>query len=218
MYRPYSNGSYPPQSWYPTPQYGSEAASAGGNPSTPQNNDFRPFSPQPTTASSTSDVFLALRNKSTEELQRLLSDQDAYNSFLHSSDAVKQIDSIWKEMVNRNVELAKQNLEKESDLFQLKNQCTIIRTTELATAQEKFNEVRKKETDIKALFSPAVLIERLQDAASKIDDESESIFKQLLSEEISVSDFLQSYRKMRYLYHKRTLTRLAAKTSMPIPG
>ncbi|KAI5064187.1 hypothetical protein GOP47_0020857 [Adiantum capillus-veneris] len=215
---PYSNGSYPQQSWYPTPQYVPEPTSAGGNSSSPQINEFRPFSSQPPTGSSSSDVFLALRNKSTEELQRFLSDQDAYNAFLHSSDAVKQIESVWKEMVNRNVELAKQNLEKESDLFQLKNQCTIIRTTELAAAQERFNEVRKKETDIKALFSPAVLIERLQDAASKIDDESEGLFKQLLSEEISVSDFLQSYRKMRYLYHKRTLTRLAAKTSMLIQG
>ncbi|MCO5610697.1 hypothetical protein L7F22_064938 [Adiantum nelumboides] len=122
-------------------------------------------------------------------------------------------------MVNKEVELAKQNLERESDLFQLKKQCTIIRTTELATAQEKFNEVIcKKETDIKALFSPAALIERLQDAASKIDDESKSILKQLLSEEISVSDPLQRYQKMRYLYHKFTLTRLASKTSVAIQG
>lgn len=221
MYRPYSNGSYPPlptQGWYPTPQYGTEAASSGGNVQPSQNSDFRPYPPQPPAASTTTDIFLALRNKSTEELQRLLSDQDAYSSFLQSLDAVRQIDSLWSEMLNRNVELAKQNLEKESDIFQLKNQCTIIRTTELAAAQERFNEVRKKETDMKAVFSPAVILERLQDAASKIDDESEGIYQQLLSGDISVGDFLQSYRKMRYLYHKRVLTQLAAKMSMVIPS
>lgn len=121
-------------------------------------------------------------------------------------------------MLNRNVELAKQNLEKESDIFQLKNQCTIIRTTELAAAQERFNEVRKKERNIRAVYSPAVLMERLQEAASKVDDESELIYQQLLSGEISVGDFLQTYRKMRYLYHKRTLTRLASKQSATILG
>lgn len=196
-----------------------EGAPSGGTAATVNNNDFRPYSPQQTTvASNASDIFLALRNKSTEELQRLLSDQDAYSAFLQSLDSVRQIDSLWTELLNRNVELAKQNLERESDIFQLKNQCTIIRTTELATAQERFNEVHKRERDVKAVYSPAVLLERLQDAASKVDDESESIYQQLLSGEINVGEFLQNYRKKRYLYHKRTLTRLAAKTSMVIPG
>jgi hypothetical protein len=40
-------------------------------------------------------------------------------------------------------------------------QCTIIRTTELAAAQEKFNEVHKQEINLKAVYSPAVLLERL---------------------------------------------------------
>jgi ESCRT-I complex subunit VPS37 len=54
----------------------------------------------------------------------------------------------------------------------------------------------------------------LLESASKVDEESEMIYQQLLSGEITLADFLQNYRKLRFLYHKRTLTRLAAKTSL----
>ena len=40
-------------------------------------------------------------------------------------------------------------------------QCTIIRTTELAAARERYNEVHKQAIDLKAVYSPAVLLERL---------------------------------------------------------
>lgn len=229
MYRPYPNGSqqpqFSPQSWYPTFQTNTEVVASGAlntSAATTQNNELRPYSSlSPSlkhSSPSSTDAFHALKNKSTEELQRLLSDQDAYNSFLQSCDSVRQIDSLLNELLKRNAELARQNLEKESEIFQLRNQCTIIRTTELATAKERFDEVQNREREVKAVYSPAVLLERLQDAASKVDDESENIYEQLLSGEINLGEFIQSYRKKRHLYHKRVLTRLAAKTSMATPG
>ncbi|KAH7437550.1 hypothetical protein KP509_05G077900 [Ceratopteris richardii] len=221
MYGNYSNGYFNAHPWF-TPQPQPQPHTTGVNAPTSQNNGSRPFPPQqPVTSSSTSsssDIVQALNDKSTEELQRLLLDDDAYNTFLQNSDAVRQIDSLWKEMSNRNVELAKQNLEKESEIFQLKNQCTVIRTTELAAAQERFNEACKKQADLRARFSPGVLIERLQEAAVKIDNDSEDLFNQLLSGGMEINEFLKRYRELRFVYHKRTLTRLAAKSSGLTPG
>lgn len=225
MYRPYPNGAqqphFPAQSWYPPLQPGMDVAPSGASPmsvTSSQNHGPGPYPPQQNTMTSASDAVLTLKNKSMDELQRLLSDQDAYTSFLQSADSTGQINSLWSDLLKSNVDLAKHNLEKESEIFQLRNQCNIIRTTELAAAQEKFNEVQSHGRDMESIYAPAVLLERLQDAASKADDESEIIYQQLLSEEITVGEFLQSYRKKRYLYHKQVLTRLAAKTSMASPG
>lgn len=52
------------------------------------------------------------------------------------------------------------------------------------------------------------------DAMNKTDKESESLHRQFLDGEIDLTTFVQKYKKLRYSYHKRALTHLAAKTSV----
>jgi ESCRT-I complex subunit VPS37 len=47
-------------------------------------------------------------------------------------------------------------------LFLLWKQCRIIRTTELATANEKLNELEKQKDEMLKLNSPASLLQRIQ--------------------------------------------------------
>ncbi|CAN1813014.1 Vacuolar protein-sorting-associated protein 37 homolog 1 [Linum perenne] len=49
-----------------------------------------------------------------------------------------------------------------------------IRTTELAAAQEKLNELERKKEEMLRPCSPASLLHKLEEAKSKTDDESES--------------------------------------------
>ncbi|CAN1164608.1 Vacuolar protein-sorting-associated protein 37 homolog 1 [Linum perenne] len=49
-----------------------------------------------------------------------------------------------------------------------------IRTTELAAAQEKLNELERKKEEMLRSCSPASLLHKLEEAKSKTDDESES--------------------------------------------
>lgn len=49
---------------------------------------------------------------------------------------------------------------------------------------------------------------------NKTDKESESLHRQFLDGEIDLTTFVQKYKKLRYSYHKRALTHLAAKTSV----
>ncbi|XP_024533401.1 vacuolar protein-sorting-associated protein 37 homolog 1 isoform X1 [Selaginella moellendorffii] len=170
-----------------------------------------------------------LHEKSVEELRKLLSDKDAYESYLHSIEEVKQLDTvsvvpfflagsllIWEfwqlrnDLRKSNVNLARHNLGKESEMAELRNQCMIIRTTELATAQEKFSDAQRREKEILARSSPASILNKLQEAANAADDESESLHHKLLSGELEFPEFLQKYRQQRVLYHRRTLLRLAA--------
>lgn len=49
---------------------------------------------------------------------------------------------------------------------------------------------------------------------SKTDEESERLHEQLLEKEIDLATFVQKYKKLRVVYHKRALTHIAAKTSL----
>ncbi len=55
-------------------------------------------------------------------------------------------------------------------------------------------------------------------AANDADDESENLHRKLLSGEIDLGEFIQKYRKQRILFHRRTLIRMAALTSLTTPG
>lgn len=51
------------------------------------------------------------------------------------------------------------------------------------------------------------------EAMNKTDEESEALHRQLLEHEMELSIFVQKYKRLRNLYHRRALIHLAAKTS-----
>ncbi|PIN21470.1 hypothetical protein CDL12_05815 [Handroanthus impetiginosus] len=158
-------------------------------------------------------IIAMLKDKSVDELRKLLSDKDAYQNLLLSLEPVKTQNRVRDELRNETLQLARENLEKEPRIMELRNQCRIIRTTELATAQEKLHELERKKEETLKYYSPSSLLNRLQDAMNKTDEESDKLHRQLLDREIDLSAFVQKYKKMRYTYHKRALTHLAAKTT-----
>ena len=125
-------------------------------------------------------------------------------------------------------------------LLPLNKQCRIIRTTELAAAQEKLKELEKQKDEILRFYSPLSMLQNLQgeqtgkktanhvltiellitlcdcftDAMNKNEEESEILHNKLLEKDIDLATFLQKYKKLRNTYHRRALTHLAAKTSI----
>lgn len=97
--------------------------------------------------------------------------------------------------------------------MELQNQCRIIRTSELATAQERQNELEKQKQNILNFYSPASLLHRLQEAMNKTEEECETMHGELLEREMDLAVFVKKYKKVRMTYHKRALIHLAAKTS-----
>ncbi|XP_057852523.2 vacuolar protein-sorting-associated protein 37 homolog 2 isoform X1 [Cryptomeria japonica] len=158
-------------------------------------------------------VFSLLAEKSEDELRTYLTDKDAYNKILHSIGEVKHMGHLRDDLCMKTTQLARKNIENATQIAELKNQCAIIRTTELAVAEEKFSELEKQGQELASL-SPVVLLEKLGDAANIIDEESENLQHLIMSGEIELSDFIQNYKKMRRVYHTRTLLRLAAMASI----
>ncbi|CAH2064253.1 unnamed protein product [Thlaspi arvense] len=158
-------------------------------------------------------IIAFLKDKSVDELRKLLSDKDAYQQFLLSLDQVKIQNNIKDELRRETLQLARENLDKEPQIMELRNQCRIIRTTELATAQEKLNELERQKEEILKFYSPGFLHHRLQEAMKEVDEESEALQDKFLEKEIDTAAFVQKYKKLRTTYHRRALIHLAARTS-----
>ncbi|XP_010509448.1 PREDICTED: vacuolar protein-sorting-associated protein 37 homolog 2 [Camelina sativa] len=161
----------------------------------------------------TAGIVAILKDKSVDELKNLLSDKNAYQQFLYSLDQVAIQNNIREELRKETLHLARENLEKEPEIVELRNQCRIIRTSELATAQEKLNELENQREEILKFYSPGSLLHRLQDAMNKVDEESEELQHKFMEKDIDTAVFVQKYKKLRSKYHQRALTHLAAKTS-----
>ncbi|KAG6482578.1 hypothetical protein ZIOFF_059210 [Zingiber officinale] len=169
--------------------------------------------------------------KCADELRRLLSDKEAYGAFFNSLDQVKVQNNLRHELRKETLQLAKENLEKEPQILELRNQarklfpsflmskfhiytqCTIIRTTELAAAQEKLTELERIKEQTLSCCSPSGLLEKLHEGMKEVDKESEVLHRQLLEKEVDLPSFVQKYKKLRTVSHRRALLRLAAKTS-----
>ncbi|KAK4847391.1 hypothetical protein QYF36_001312 [Acer negundo] len=180
------------ESWYPQ----SVVSPNSSRPSTPGSSSSSSYSLQrptehPQTPSHVSPgeaagVIALLKDKSVDELRKLLSDKNAYHQFLLSVDQVKIQNNIRDELRKETLQLAKQSLEKEPRIMELRNQCKIIRTTELAAAQEKLNELNRQKEELLKFYSPGSLLQKLQEAMKKTDEESEALHRQLLDAEIDI--------------------------------
>ncbi|XVF07785.1 hypothetical protein REPUB_Repub06bG0169600 [Reevesia pubescens] len=207
-------------SWYPPSVVNSPSSSQPVTPSSGASNSFNlqrpaehPHSPSPVSPAEAAGIIARLKDKSVDELRKLLSDKDAYNQLLLSIDQVKIQNNIRDELRKETLQLAKNNLDKEPQIMELRNQCRIIRTTELAAAQEKQSELERRKEETLKFYSPASFIHRLQDAMNETEEESEIVQRQLLDREIDLGTFVQKYKKLRMSYHRRALIHLAAKTS-----
>ncbi|RXH80838.1 hypothetical protein DVH24_004752 [Malus domestica] len=181
----------PSQSWYPPSVVNSPTSSRPGTPSSTSSSSMsyqrpteRAQSPLHVSPAEAAGVISVLKDKSVEDLRKLLSDKNAYQQFFISLDQVK-----------------------------IQNNCRIIRTTELAAAQEKLNELERKKEEMLKLCSPSSLLQRLQESMNTTEEESEALHEQLLDKEVDLGAFVEKYKKLRTTYHKRALVHLAAKTS-----
>ncbi|KAJ1298467.1 hypothetical protein BS78_01G456000 [Paspalum vaginatum] len=209
----------PTQSWYPPSVVGSSS-----RPSTPTSSSGSPHQrasdhPQSTSRGQPSPaeaagIIARLKDKSIEELQKLLKDKEAYNEFFNSLDQVKTQNNVRDELRKETLQLARGNLEKEQRILELRNQCTIIRTTELAAAQDRLTDLERQKDDIMRSYSPAALLDKLQTSMAKLDEESEELHQKFLEKDIDLPTFVQKYKKLRTAYHKQALLHLAGQTSL----
>ncbi|MBA0867014.1 hypothetical protein Goshw_026457, partial [Gossypium schwendimanii] len=111
-------------SWYPPPGVSSTNSSRPSTPGSSASNSFnlqrpseRPHSPSQVSPSEAAGIIALLKDKSVDELRKLLSDKDAYNQFLLSVDQVK---------IQNNVSSKKLSLFYLISPFQMKNYALFV--------------------------------------------------------------------------------------------
>ncbi|CAL9026620.1 unnamed protein product [Prunus brigantina] len=208
------------QSWYPPSVVNSPTSSRPGTPSSTSSSSLsyqrlteKAPSPSHVSPAEAAGVIAVLKDKSVDELRKLLADKDAYQQFFLSLDQVKIQNNLREELRRETLQLSRENLEKEPRMVELRNQCRIIRTTELAAAQERLNELERQKEETLKQYSPSSLLHRLQEAMNKTEEESENLHQQLIDREVDLGGFVEKYKKLRTTYHRRALVHLAAKTS-----
>ncbi|OEL28179.1 Vacuolar protein-sorting-associated protein 37-like protein 1 [Dichanthelium oligosanthes] len=219
------------QSWYPPSVVGSSSrpstpTSSSASPHQRASDHHQPSSRGQPSPAEAAGIIARLKDKSIEELQRLLKDKEAYNAFFNSLDQVKTQNNVSSvalvpttselrdELRKETLQLARENLEKEQRILELRNQCTIIRTTELAAAQDRLTDLERQKDDIMRSYSPAALLDKLQTSMAELDQESEELHQKFLEKDIDLPTFVQKYKKLRTQYHKQALLHLAGQTSL----
>ncbi|KAJ6810687.1 vacuolar protein-sorting-associated protein 37-like protein 1-like [Iris pallida] len=120
-------------SWFPSP-FGSSSSSSNTSPGLSSSTSStmnahnrtsdRTQSPSngPPSPSEAAGVISRLKDKSTDELKKLLTDKSTYEAFFNSLEQVKVQNSLRRELWEETLQLARENLEKEPRISELRNQ------------------------------------------------------------------------------------------------
>eukprot|EP01018_Ginkgo_biloba_P039902 Gb_02547 [translate_table: standard] len=135
----------PAQSWYPpsvlsslpgtsrsstsnnlTPSELNECSRGGAIANTNVNSRSQSPSYSQLSPSTAGIIISVLRDRSGDELRTVLTDKEAYNKVLHSIGEVKHLDLLRDDLRKETTQLARKNLEKKSQIAEIKNQVTAI--------------------------------------------------------------------------------------------
>ncbi|CAL4889907.1 unnamed protein product [Urochloa decumbens] len=180
----------PTQSWYPPPVVGSSSrpstpTSSGASQHQSASDHPRPSSHGQPSPAEAAGIIGRLKDKSIEELQRLLKDKEAYNVFFNSLDQVKTQNNVRDELRKETLQLA-----------------------------NRLTDLERQKDDIMRSYSPAALLDKLQTSMAKLDEESEELHGKFLEKDTDLPTFVQKYKKLRTAYHKQALLHLAGQTSL----
>ncbi|QDZ20646.1 vacuolar protein-sorting-associated protein [Chloropicon primus] len=142
---------------------------------------------------------------SEEKLLELLTDKEAYAQYMAGMKQLNNMGLSIRELVLKNQAVAESSLEKQNQIADVKNQIAIIRSTEVLEVKNKYEALAKEHNSILSSINVNTLKEKLSEAATKADEESEELSQQLVDKKISVEAFLEEFCKRRELYHKRTM-------------
>lgn len=143
-----------------------------------------------------------LHHMTTDELKKLLNDDDRLEGMIKDLQQVKNYESDRETVLASNKSLAEYNLSQEPVLEQLKVQ--LRRQFDELKSYKKRVEAKKKTLDeLTNEMSLDTTLALLQTAAAEAEEESEVISESFLSGEIGVDAFLETYLSKKKLSHLR---------------
>ncbi|CAD7695757.1 unnamed protein product [Ostreobium quekettii] len=157
-----------------------------------------------------SHITAALQELSIEQLGRCMIDAAAYQQLVKKLLQSSQVSCVNEELKKSNRDVAQSNLEREKEMQEIGNHIAIIKSSEYADAKGLYHEQLQRQQEVVGRLSIPVLREQLQQAAKKVDEESEDYSRRFLSGDISAETFTDEFCKLRMTYYARELKAQAA--------
>lgn len=145
-----------------------------------------------------------LEHLQKDELQSLLDDDNKLEQLIQDSEVVSQIEQAKQTLVISNKSLAEYNLSKEEKLIQNRN----LLAETYGQMEELLKRVQRKKFQLEShgnsTSSLDTLLALLETEAAKTEESSEALSEQLLSNELDVRQFIDSYLTTRaHMYQQK---------------
>ena len=154
-------------------------------------------------------AFQELHSLPAETLEGLLTDEAAYRDFASKLGYVGELDAAFAEYAAGNAERARANLDLVSQISDLKNQIAVIRSSEEPQVRQRFTSLLERHDEVLRVLDPSALLKRLEAAVEEVDGESAELSEAFCAGKVGTDEFVESYLKLRTLYHQRDIKRQA---------
>jgi len=158
-------------------------------------------------------AFPELVSKSPSELSQLLNDEAEFTSFFESLPSIQTIRVVRDDIKKSHDETLKRLAAKEAILERLRRDAQ-VRQQGQAEKKKELDRYLAKQNEVMKQFSTASLIEKLGEASSHAEADSDQCASKFLVGNIELKEFLKEFSEKRRTYHlraakKESLTMLA---------
>lgn len=165
-------------------------------------NSHRPTSLIDVAQSRTGPSKYPIDHLTEEELTALLEDSSKFNEFCLKLPQLSHSMTVRQEMKTANEEVARENLQKEEKIEQLRIEL-IRQHHELEEAQKIYQQMYERLMQTSKGNEPHALYERLLKSTRGKESESELVVEEFLGQNMDIKDFSKKFLKERTLFHSR---------------
>lgn len=151
-----------------------------------------------------------LSHLSVEEVETLTQDEAACKTFIRATLHRHPMAEALKAARERNKELARSNISKESTINDAKNTLAVVRSSEYDLAKQQCDSLYQRQQAVMSKLDPVGLKEQLENLASEVDTRSAVLVTALMAGSLPVDQFVEDYLSLRVDFHIADLKRQAA--------
>ncbi|KAK9717857.1 hypothetical protein K7432_005904 [Basidiobolus ranarum] len=155
---------------------------------------------QPTRSSSLVNEFPSIVNKSPEELEKLLTDEEEFENYFTQLEQVLNVETVHRELKEGNESLARSSLSKQPELERLRESISNLEP-EWREKKMVFDEQTKLRSEAIKRFSKDNILNQLRNKVATIDHEADDLANQYLTGQLELDVFLKSFRETKKTYH-----------------
>ncbi|KAJ3313281.1 Vacuolar protein sorting-associated protein 37A [Boothiomyces sp. JEL0838] len=148
------------------------------------------------------EEFPELDGKTSEEIEEILLDDNAFADYFYTLDQVKPIKQMQDDLLVNNAEIAKSNLSRKDQIEDLKKRIHALQNIN-AEHRKQLDQLLYEQQQELTRFGSEYLTEQLRQLVATSDDMTELSAASFLEGKLSEDEFIKAFKESRKLYHLR---------------